>query len=82
MAEEAVGRDREVEAIAVALPRRGKDVANEDVVLRLRGREGAEVVLADEGSRSLRERNVVDRPWPPEDAPRLERRRSPAARTR
>ena len=73
--EEAVGGDREIEAVAVALPGRRAHIPPEHFVLRL-GRERAEVVLArqvdaaatGEASSSAR---------PPEHSPGLERRRAP-----
>ncbi len=47
VAQEAVGGDLELERIAAALPLGTKDGALEDLVLRLRRRERAEVVLAE-----------------------------------
>ena len=46
--EERVGGDLEVEVLAALVPGRGEDTPQEDVVLRLRRREGAEVVLAEQ----------------------------------
>ena len=53
VAQERVGGDREVELVAAALPGRLADVAHEDLVLRLGGCEGREVVLADERPRRM-----------------------------
>ena len=72
--EERVGGDREVEVVAVALPRRLPDDPHEHLVLALGGREGRELVLAGkEGGRRL-EALEVDGARPPERALRLERR--------
>ena len=51
MAEIAVRRDLEVEVVAAPDPLRPLDGADEDLVLRLRRREGPEVVLAGESGR-------------------------------
>src|SRR3990170_8265744 len=64
--EEAVGRDRQRQHVAVALPGARGDNANEDLVLRLGRREGPEVVLADDESGRLGEPLLVERPRGPE----------------
>ena len=73
----AVGGDLEVEMVAAADPLGALDDADEHLVLRLRRREGAEVVLAGEQRRSRGERCVVERARDPPAPPRLERRRRP-----
>ena len=74
VAEERVGGDGEVEVVAVALPGRLADDADEHVVLALGGRERAEVVLTGQERGTRLERLEVDRPRPPERPLRLERR--------
>jgi hypothetical protein len=59
VSQEAVGGDPELEHVAVAAPLRLLDDADEYIVLGLRRREGAEVVLAQEGGRALGERVLV-----------------------
>src|SRR2546423_1917929 len=48
VAQEAVGGDLEVEVLAAAVPRCGRDLADEDAMLRLRRRERREIVLAEQ----------------------------------
>ena len=56
MAEERVGRHREMQLVAATLPRRTPDLAHEHPVLRLGRREGREVVATHERSGALLER--------------------------
>ena len=78
MTQVAVGGDLELERVAAQLPRRGFDDADEDLVLRLRRSERAEVVLAEQELRRRRKPLLVDRPRHPPAAPLLERRRRAA----
>src|SRR5205823_9004328 len=74
VAEVAVGGDLEVEVVVAPSPLRSLDVPNEDLVLRLRGREGAEIVLTDDRGGGCGERGLVEGPRHPPAAARLERR--------
>ena len=65
--------------VAAAAPFGGLDDADEHLVLRLRRRERAEVVLAAHELGRLREPLLVERPRVPPRAPELERRRRAAA---
>jgi hypothetical protein len=74
VAQEAVGSDLELERVAATVPGRREDGSAEDPVLRLRGREGAEVVLAEDDVRGVRELLLVERARQPPAAAELERR--------
>ena len=85
VAQERVGRDREVELVAAALPRRRADLATEHLVLRLRRRERREVVLAERAPprrrasaprRAARGHQSARRASSGDRAPPVERRRS------
>ena len=73
--QERVRRDLELQVVAAPHPARVLDVPDEDVVLRLGGREGAEVVLAHERLGGRRQPLLVERARVPPRAPGLERRR-------
>src|SRR5205823_1531744 len=79
VAEERVGGDLEVEVIAALVPFGALDDADEDLVLRLRQREGAEVVLAGKEPGARREARDVQRLRAPPAVPRLEGAAFPAA---
>jgi hypothetical protein len=73
--QERVGRDLQLEVVAASEPRGALDDPDEDVVLRLGGRERPEVVLADERVGCSRQPVLVDRARVPPRAAGLERRR-------
>src|SRR5256885_5708852 len=75
MAEVAVRGDLEVEVVPAPDPLRPLDDADEDVVLRLRGREGPEVVLAGQSGRRSGQGILVERARVPPAPAHLERRR-------
>src|SRR5512132_1999527 len=72
--QERVRRDRELEAVSGLRPSGLANVPPEHLVLRLGRREGSEVVLSRKCCGRGHEGIEVDRPGPPESAPRLERR--------
>ena len=79
MAQEAVGGDLELEQVAAVVPASLEDLATEELVLRRRGRERPEVVLAQKEPRRLVQRLPFDRTRMPPGAPRFEGRRRPAS---
>src|SRR5439155_21441527 len=72
--EEAVRRDLELERVFAPMPLGLHDRPRENVVLRLRGREGPEVVLAGEQRGRIGQPRLVYRPRVPPGPPMLERR--------
>jgi hypothetical protein len=78
VSQEAVGLDLELERVTVPVPRGPLDHADERLVTCLGGREGAEVVLAEQKIRVLGERLLVERPRIPPAPVLLERRALPA----
>ena len=79
VAKEGVGGDLEVEVIASLVPGRRENTPDEHVVLRLGGREGAEVVLAEQQLGGGRERVEIDPARIPPAPAQLERRARRAA---
>src|SRR5436309_13235452 len=74
MPQEALSRDLELERVAAAVPDGAFGGAKEDAVLRLRRREGAEIMLTDQEFRRFGKPLLVERPRIPPAAPRFERR--------
>src|SRR6476620_1697409 len=60
--QDAIGRNLELERLVAPVPRRRLHHAHEDLVLRLRRREGTEVVLATQEVGRVGERVLVERP--------------------
>src|SRR5918995_618927 len=74
VAHERVRLDPEDEQLTLALPARRDDVAAEALVVRVRGREGREVVRADERAGAGLQRRQVGVVGPPQRPRPLERR--------
>src|SRR5262249_48632053 len=72
--EKAVGGELELQGVASAMPDRAFDHPGEHFVLRLRGRESPEVMLAEQQIHRLGKALLVERPRIPPAAIRLERR--------